>query len=479
MDLSALGAPHSHPSSEELQQAVHSVAQWALAQHAAYDREGEAIGRHASPAEVRQLLAEPPPETGQAFNRVLDRFATQINPFAFHGQHPRFVAFVPGAPSFASILGDWLSSASNIFCGAWFEAAGPAQVELTVIEWFKTWLGLPSQASGLLTSGGSEANLTALIVARDRIPFAERGRCILYASDQRHWSIDRAVKIIGLHSDQVRTINTGADLRMSAAALTHAVRGDRASGLRPWAVVGNMGATNAGTVDPLEELAAVCREQDLWFHVDAAYGWAAVLSSQSRSLCAGIEQADSITLDPHKWMAQTFEAGCVIVRNGHLLEETFAMRPDYLQDVEPQPSEVNFADRGIALTRSFRALKIWFSVQTLGAEWFRTLVERGIGLAAYAQQLLENARFEILQPAQLSVVCFRYFDPMVEELDLEERNRSLARELLARNVGSLSTTRLHGIYALRMCFVNWRTTATDVVKIVEALTLAASSESSG
>ena len=428
------------------------------------------IGLSAPPAELRQRLDEPPPTEGQPFDDVLARFQKSIASYAFRTNHPRFLAFVPGAPAFPSVLGDWLCASANFFCGVWLEAAGPTQVELTVLDWFKTWLGYPKQSRGLLTSGGSEANLTALIVARERIPFADRSRSVLYVSEQRHWSIDRAAKIIGLHPDQIHPVAAGPDLKLHANALMDAIRLDRQAGRLPWAVVANAGATNTGTVDPLADLANVCHRENLWLHVDAAYGWAAVLIEEGRQAMAGIGAADSITLDPHKWFAQTFDVGCLLVRDGARLEETFALRPEYLQDVTPSDGEINFADHGIALTRRFRALKIWLSVQMLGANWFRDLTDRCCRLTEYAQHLLETAGcFEILHPRQLSIVCFRYRRDGLDEPTLDRLNETIARELLASQRAFLSSTRLHGRFALRMCFINWRTTTADVVEIVERL----------
>ena len=244
----------------------------------------------------------------------------------------------------------------------------------------------------------------------------------------------------------------------------------------PWAVVADAGTTNTGSVDPLASLADYCEANRLWLHVDAAYGWTAVLTDEGRALFDGIGRADSVTLDPHKWLAQTFDAGCVLVRDGPLLARTFALRPDYMQDVAPAEAEVNFCDRGLALTRPFRALKIWLSLKVLGVNWFRALAERGCRLADLAQALLQHAGvFEILSPRRLSVVCFRYVPPGFrvqgedDERRLDALNLRLIDALRATGRASLSSTRLHGRVAIRFCFVNWRTTAADVEEVVGLL----------
>jgi glutamate/tyrosine decarboxylase-like PLP-dependent enzyme len=246
------------------------------------------------------------------------------------------------------------------------------------------------------------------------------------------------------------------------------MRADREAGLLPWAVVANAGATNTGTVDALPEAAAVCRTERLWLHVDAAYGWAAALTDEGRHELAGIAEADSVTLDPHKWLAQTFDTGCVLVGDGRRLPETFALRPDYLQDVAPDDGEINYADHGIALTRRFRALKVWVSVHMLGLDWFRQLVRHCCGLAEYAQAHLEAAGcFEILCPRRLGIVCFRYRP--TGPADIDDANTRLVAALRDTGRAFLSSTRLKGAFAIRMCFINWRTSAGDVDEIVDLL----------
>jgi aromatic-L-amino-acid decarboxylase len=336
-----------------------------------------------------------------------------------------------------------------------------------VLDWFKEFLGYPSEAGGILTSGGSEANLTALVVARERLPFADRPRAVLYATAHRHWSADRAARIIGLAPEQIRPVPADGQFRLRVDALAEAIAEDRRHGRIPWAVVANAGATNTGTVDPLRDVGELCRRENLWYHVDAAYGWSAVLTAEGKALLDGIALADSITLDPHKWFGQTFEAGCILVRDSRLLPRTFALRPDYMRDVAPADDQINFADCGIALTRRFRALKIWLSIKTLGVAWFRKLVQHCCNLAALGEALLrQSGVFEILSPRQLSIVGFRYAPPGVMHERLNGINEAIFEALLATGRAFLSTTRLHDKVALRLCFVNWRTTAADVEEIV-------------
>ena len=470
-------SPLFHPSLAWLEEASAAVTGLLLRDYATLGE--QPIGQTACRAEMEALLREPPPEDGQEFTKVLEEIQAKIIPYTLRPNHPRFLAFIPGAPTFVSILGDWLCAGLNFFAGVWKEAPAATEVELLVLDWFKEFLGFPAQARGILTSGGSEANLTALVVAREKLSYADRQRAIIYVSEHRHYSIDRAAKVMGLRPDQVRKVPADAQHRLSLGLLRQAAHEDRQANRLPWAVVGNAGATNTGTVDALDVLADFCRESEIWFHVDAAYGWPAVLIPEGKQEFRGIERADSITLDPHKWFGQTFEAGCVLVREGKALEDTFHLRPDYMQDVTPGEEEINFADHGIALTRRFRALKIWFSMKVLGLGWYRGLIEHCCRLADYAQKLLEKtANCEILCPRQLSIVCFR-FVPSSGGIDVDDFNLALCEKIRLTGRAFLSTTRLNGQVALRLCFVNWRTTAGDVDEVVSLLGHASSGSLGG
>jgi glutamate/tyrosine decarboxylase-like PLP-dependent enzyme len=468
-----LAEPLPHPNPAELEDMAGQIVAWLMQHHASLPE--QAVARTGTRPQMESLLREPPPEAGQGFRQAFTDFQEKVAPNAFRVNHPRFLAFIPGAPTYVSVLGDMLCAGTNFFAGVWLEAAGPAQVEILVLDWFKQFLGFPPEARGVLTSGGSEANLTALVTAREPLSFADRHRAVLYVTEQRHLSMDRAAKVIGLQPEQVQRVPTSEHFALNPQALADLVQRDRAAGRLPWAVAANAGATNTGTVDPLATLADFCRRERLWFHVDAAYGWPAVLTPEGGTLLDGIGQADSITLDPHKWFGQAFEAGCVLVRDGRLLGDTFKLRPDYMQDVAPADDEINFCDHGIALTRRFRALKIWFSVKVLGVAWFRSLVERCCRLAEFGEGLLrQTPGFEILSPRQLSIVCFRYV-PLGRERSaaadeyLNRLNLLLVDALRATGRAFLSSTVLRGQVALRFCFVNWRTTAADVEEIVRLL----------
>ena len=259
--------------------------------------------------------------------------------------------------------------------------------------------------------------------------------------------------------------------RLSPDLVAAAVEADRKEGRRPFAVLANAGTTNTGAVDPLHELARLCGEKGLWLHVDGAYGGFAVLTDRGRTLLEGIGEADSITLDPHKWLYQPYEAGCVLVRQGELLRRAFQILPDYLQDAAASEGEVNFADLGIQLTRSARALKIWLSLKTFGVDAFREAIDRTLDLALEAQSRIEAAEeFELLSPAMLGIVCFRRrFEGVDDEVELEQANAGLVRLLAESGEGMISSTRLDGRYALRLCVLNHRSSGADVDRVLRRL----------
>jgi glutamate/tyrosine decarboxylase-like PLP-dependent enzyme len=465
-----LRQPLAHPDWSNVEEMSREAIHWLIRHHSTLA--DQPVGLTNSRKEMEKLLQEPVPQHGMSFSAVLTEFEKKIAINAFKTNHPRFLAFIPSAPNFISVLGELLSAGTNYFCGVWLEAAGPSQVELVVLDWFRELLELPVETRGILTSGGSEANLTGLVVARESLADSDRGRAVLYVTEQRHWSVDRAAKIIGMRPEQIRPVPADDHFRMSPAHLREAIVQDLEAGRLPWAAVVNAGATNTGAVDPLAAISNICRKEKVWLHVDAAYGWSAVLTPEGKAELRGIGECDSVTLDPHKWFGQTFESGCLLVRDGKRTTETFAMRPEYMQDVQPESDQINFCDQGIALTRRFRALKLWLSIKVLGINWHRDLVERCFRLAELAQALLEqHPEFEILCPRQLSIVCFR-FRPSgmgLSEEELDRLNLRIVDELRATGRAFISSTRLRNRVALRFCFVNWRTTTADVEEIVQLL----------
>ena len=430
----------------------------------------EAPWRGATRSALEALLREPAPEQGLDPLAVLERAVRDVLPVAARVDHPRFFAFVPSAPTWPGVIADYLAAGFNTFQGTWLGSGGPSQVELVVIDWFRQWIGYPETAGGLFTSGGSAAILDALVAAREQAGAPDRPA--IFLSDQAHSAIERAARIIGVRKDGIVAVPTDESFRLPVEALSSAVAKARQEGFTPIAVCANAGTTNTGAIDPLAEIADFCATQKLWLHVDAAYGGFAVLSERGRRMLAGIERADSISLDAHKWLFQPFEAGCVLVRDVATLVRAFSVNPDYLQDTKLGMEHVNFADRGYQLTRSFRALKVWMSIQTFGLARIRAAITRAIEFADEAGRLVARTPgLELLSPPSLGVLCFRYRPQGAEwsAARIEQLNEALQARVIESQTAMISSTRLRGVYSLRLCIMSHQTTWEDVRATIERI----------
>ena len=433
-----------------------------------------------SRADAQRLIARAAPEQGTSLDEILGFLNERVFPNHAREPHPHFMGYIPSSPTFPAVLGDWLATGYNFFAGVWSVASGPNEIELVVLDWFRQWLGMPDGTSGLLVSGGSTATLTALVAARHAADpsGALLPRLVLYASDQAHSSVDRAAWIAGIPRANVRAIATDDDFRLRVGVLRKAIADDRARGLIPFAVVASAGTTNTGAVDPLGEVADVCASESLWMHVDAAYAGFAALTKRGAAELRGIERADSVTLDPHKWLFVPFECGCLLARDPRRLEEAFSVHPEYLTDVRAREHEVNFADLGTQLTRAAHALKIWTSLNYFGVAAIREAIARGIHRAEYAEQLLRgSADFEILSPAQFGVVCFRAHPAGIDDdQELDELNERINGRVNATGRFLTSSTRLRGRFSLRLCTHVHRMTDADIDEVVAAMAEALGAE---
>lgn len=432
--------------------------------------DSEPAWRGGSRSELEAIMREDPPEEGRPAEDVIRRAAEEILPVAGRVDHPRFFAFVPSSPTWPGILADYMAAGHNIFQGTWLGASGPSQLELVVLDWFRDWIGYPETAGGLFTSGGSAASLDAFVAAREHAG-APRGATV-YMSDQSHTALIRAATIVGIRRENVRMVPSDDHYRLDIDELGRMVDTDRADGRVPIAVCANAGATNTGAVDPLDAMADFCADRQLWLHVDAAYGGFAVLTEKGRELFRGLERADSIAMDAHKWLFQPFEAGCLMVKDVRRLESAFSVKPEYLQDTEWGREHPNFGDRGLQLSRSFRALKVWMSIQTFGMKAFRRAVSRGIELAERAEAYVRDSDvLRIANPASLGVVCFRVDpgDTGLSEERLEEINESVQARVIETATAMMSSTRLRGLYSLRLCILNHTTTWDDVERTLGAI----------
>ncbi len=419
---------------------------------------------------LEDQLLEDPPEDGRPAAEVLEQVARAVLPFATRLDHPRCFAFIPSSPTWPSVLADFLAAGYNINTVTWLVASGPSQLELVVIDWFRRWLGYPESAGGLFTSGGSAASLDALVAAREAAGHPERAT--VYMSDQSHSVLSRAAMIIGVRPECIRMVPSDTHTRLDMEALVRAVTEDRAAGFNPIAVCANAGAASTGAIDPLEAMADFCEAEGIWLHVDAAYGGFAIVTEQGKEILRGIERADSIGLDAHKWFFQPYEAGCLLVKDGRTLESAFGVHHDVLQDTIWGRDHPNFADRGLQLSRAFRALKVWVSIQTFGMGAFRRAVSQGMELAARAEAYVRTSPIlDITNPASLGIVCFRIKPPDtdLDEAALEEINRNVLARVFWEDPALISSTFVRKTFSLRLCILNLTTTWDDVRETLEAI----------
>ncbi|MEZ4985565.1 MAG: aminotransferase class V-fold PLP-dependent enzyme [Saprospiraceae bacterium] len=348
--------------------------------------------------------------------------------------------------------------------------ASPAAAELEIVtmNWLLTLFGFPvKKGGGIFTSGGSMANLTALATARKVKCNEDFSKAVIYISDQAHSSNIKAIRILGFTKHQVRIIPTDSEFKFSLIKLKNAIARDRLEGWHPFFLFTTAGTTNTGTVDPLTELATICKQEDIWMHVDGAYGGAAILASEGKKLLKGIQKADSITIDPHKWLFQPYEIGCLLVRNHKWLSHTFTEKPEYLRDIEGNESEINFYDHGIELTRRFRALKFYMSIKTFGLDAFRQAIDYNIALAAATEaHLRQSTMWEVVSPATLAIINFRFcpIGHTFSEQELDAINQHIAQGVMEARHAIFVTTILNKQVVLRMCLINPRTTMDDVLE---------------
>ena len=425
----------------------------------------------AVPNDVRAALADDPlPRGPHDLDDVYARFAQLVAPYAVDNRHPRFFGWVHGAGTAIGVIAEMLAAGMNANVGGRDHAA--VEVERCVLRWWCEVFGFPPAASGILTTGSSMANLIAVLVARRAAGgsavrtagVAAGGALRGYASSEAHNSMRRAFDVAGLGSDALRAVGVDGRRRIDLAALRAAIDADRALGAQPFLIVGTAGSAGTGAVDDLHALAEVAREQGLWFHIDGAFGALAQLAPSERWLVAGIDRADSLAFDLHKWLHVPYDAGAVIVRDGALHAGTFSDRAPYLARTAggTAAGEPWFTDFGPELSRGFRALKVWFTMKSYGLDRFGELIAGQCALArAFGERVQRTPPLELLAPVTLNVVCFRYA-PAVGETARDELNAAIAVDLQQRGVAVPSTTRVDGRLALRVNLMNHRTTATDL-----------------
>jgi aromatic-L-amino-acid/L-tryptophan decarboxylase len=435
------------------------------------------------PDAVKAALAEPLPRQGKGLAPVYRDFVERILPYPVGNIHPRFFGWVHGSGLPSGIVSEILSAAMNVNAGGRDHAA--LYVERAVIEWCKTIFGFPPAADGILLTGTSMANLTGLAVARNTKASGDvrsdgvqrRSRpLVAYASTEAHESVVRAMEILGLGSSGLRRIPVDAGARMDVGAMRSAVAEDRRAGLEPFCVVATAGTVNTGAIDDLDAIAEVCREEDLWYHVDGAFGALAILSADLAPMLRGIERADSLAFDFHKWLHVPYDAGALLVRDAEAHRRAFSMRPAYLEGAGRglAGGGVWPCDLGPELSRSFRALKVWFALKEHGAEAFGRAIEMNCRQAAsLAAALRKTPLVEVLNEPMLDIVCFRFRPPGWTDGEIDDLNAAVVVDLQESGVAAPSTTRVGGALAIRVNITNHRTRAEDLTIFLRAAVEAA------
>lgn len=402
--------------------------------------------------------------------------------------HPRFFGWVNSPPAAVGILAEFLAAAVNPSCAGGDHAA--VYVEHAAVRWLMELIGFPTENSmGILTSGGSTASLTCLAAARmwgaeregwDVRKEGLQGRhppFALYVSDQGHSCLHKSAELLGLGGDSVRVVPTDSEFRMDVVELRRAIDADRRRGIMPLAVAATAGTVNTGAVDPLEAIADLCSSERLWLHVDGAYGAVGRLDNSAASMFTGLERADSIAVDPHKWLSVPIECGCAMVRDAQLLRRAFSLVPPYLQTNEDNDPTLFpwFSEYGFQQTRGFRALKLWMVLQSVGKRGLQSRIARHNRLARYLASLLrEAADFELMAEPTLSIVCFRHLPAGIEDAgEIDRLNREICTDVQANGRVFLTSTLLRERFALRACIVHDATTEGDVAAILEAIRHAA------
>jgi aromatic-L-amino-acid/L-tryptophan decarboxylase len=457
------------------------------------------IAPRVSSADLRAHLAEPLPTEGRDFGRLLDTFRDVVVPGARHNGHPRFFGYVsaPGTP--VATIADFLASALNANLPAWRSAPAPTELERLTIDWIKEALGCDRAAGGLFTSGGSMANLTALAAARhhhcgDAVNAegvgAHPARLRIYTSTQAHHSTHKAAALLGIGRANVRAVATDSRYRMDVGDLVRQIEADRAAGFDPFCVVATAGSVVTGAVDPLAAIVAVAREHGLWTHVDACYGGFARLAPSVRPLFDGLADADSIALDPHKWLYLPADCGCVLYRDPAAVVGAFSLEADYVRISQEDPAEAYaFWDYGVELSRRFRALKVWMTLAYAGSDAIGAAIESNVDCARHLAELVDASDdFEMLAPVELSIFCFRYLPPAArgrparparparsagEERDLDEINERIMHAVQRAGRSYLSNATVDGRFALRGCVLNYRTTREDIAALLDDIRAAA------
>ena len=435
----------------------------------------------AKPGDIKGRIPLSPPERGEPMAAIFEDFKRTILPGMTHWQHPSFFGYFPANTSEPSILAEFLTAAMGAQCMIWQTSPAATELEEAVMDWLRRLLDLPPEFVGVIQDSASTSTLCALLCAREyatrfavnRNGFAAAAAkgLLVYASEEAHSSVEKAAKIAGYGKDHLRLVPSGPDLAMRPEALEAAVKADKAAGLLPCCTVATVGTTSSTAIDPLKPIGEICRDNGLWFHVDAALAGTAAILPEMRHILDGVEMADSLVFNPHKWMFTNFDCSAYFCRDPRHLTATFEILPEYLKTNADQQVK-NFRDWGIPLGRRFRALKLWFVMRHFGVSGLQEKVREHIRLARELESRVRNdPRFEVLAPVTMNLVCFRFRpgDRDYSEEELERLNKSLMDSLNESGRLFLTHTKLKGKFALRLCVGQTNTREAHVLRAWEMI----------
>jgi aromatic-L-amino-acid decarboxylase len=435
----------------------------------------------ARPDDALRFFSGSLPRRPVAFEELLTRVQSEIVPTSAYNGHPRWLAYIMGAPAPVTVLGSLAAAALNQNSGLWRVTPSSTAIEVQTLGWIAEMLGYPSKAEGLFVSGGQMANIVAHAVARDvktpwdirkhgmRGPDGKAPQTRVYASSELHYCHEQAAELLGMGRDAIRSVPVDNDYRMRLDSLAQMIAEDRARGDLPVTIVGTAGTVGTGAVDPIPGLVAAARREGLWLHVDGAYGAFATLAESCPPELKALSDADSVACDPHKWLFSAIDAGVTLVREPGLLERSFAFHASYLETAD-RGAMVDFLERGPENSRPQRALKVWLAIQAFGRDGYAEMIEYNIRLAAYMEGLVQSTPTLVLcAPRELSIVCWRVEPEGVRGPPLEKLQTDVIDEIEKRGLAMVSNVKLNdGRTAMRACITNFRTRPEDIEAVVQA-----------
>jgi len=431
-----------------------------------------------TPEEVQALLNEPLPSDPQNIEALLDEVGEKIFSTITNNVGPRYFGYITGGGNQVAVLAEMIKASLNQNNLKWHSSPASTEIERLVMRWVAEFIGYPTTSAGVLLSGGSVANFNCLAVARkikSPVNISDEGLygskpMTVYVSEEGHSSFDKAMDMLGLGKNYLRKIPVDDEMRINIDQLENKIRSDKNSGVHPICVIGVAGTTNTGAVDDLEKLADVCERHDLWYHVDAAYGGPAARVEGVSEMFRGIELADSVVVNPHKWMYVPFEAGGVLVKNAEHLRTTFSTIPDYLKSDKQDTGRTDLMEYNLPLTKEFKALKVWMTLKAYGARRLRKEIAADIDKAKYlSQQVQEHPNMELMAPVPLSIACFRYNPGKLDTDALNTLNDRIIQDMEEDGRIFLTGTKIKGQTALRTCFINHRTTKEDIDYLLDVV----------